>query len=137
LEGTPETVGKLTIEDMRATHAGAFTKDRMYVSVVGDITAKELGPLLDELLGDLPDTGPELPNKTKFAIAGGLTVVDFETPQTVAVWAQSGIERDDQDFFAAYLLNHVLGGSGFTARLTQEVREKRGLTYGVYSYLAP
>jgi zinc protease len=137
LEGTLEAVGKLSIEDMRATHAGAFSKDRMYVSVVGDITAEELGPLLDDLLGELPETGPKLPNKTEFGVAGGLTVVDFNTPQTVAVWAQPGIDRDDPDFFAAYLLNHVLGGSGFTARLTQEVREKRGLTYGVYSYLAP
>ncbi|MBE9476457.1 MAG: insulinase family protein, partial [Proteobacteria bacterium] len=71
------------------------------------------------------------------AASGGLTVVDFDTPQAVAVWAHAGIDRDDPEFFAAYLLNHILGGSGFTARLTQEVREKRGLTYGVYSYLAP
>lgn len=136
LEGRLETVSKLSVEDMIAAHKGAFTKDRMYVSVVGDISAEELGPLLDELLGELPETGPALPQKTEFAVSGGLTVVDFDTPQTVAIWAQSGIDRDDSDFFAAYLLNHVLGGSGFTARLTQEVREKRGLTYGVYSYLA-
>ena len=137
LEGTLETVAGLTVEDVRAAHKGAFAKDRMFVSVVGDITAAELGPLLDKLLGDLPKTGPALPQKTKFAASGGLTVVDFDTPQAVAVWAHAGIDRDDPEFFAAYLLNHILGGSGFTARLTQEVREKRGLTYGVYSYLAP
>jgi zinc protease len=137
LEGTPETVRGLAVEDIRMAHHGAFAKDRMFVSVVGDITAAELGPLLDELLGDLPATGPALPQKTTFAASGGLTVVDFNTPQAVAVWAHAGIDRDDPEFFAAYLLNHILGGSGFTARLTQEVREKRGLTYGVYSYLAP
>lgn len=137
LEGTPETVVGLTVEDIRTAHLGAFAKDRMFVSVVGDITAAELGPLLDELLGGLPATGPTLPQKTTFAASGGLTVVDFDTPQAVAVWAHAGIDRDDPEFFAAYLLNHILGGSGFTARLTQEVREKRGLTYGVYSYLAP
>ncbi len=137
LEGIPETVATLTVADVQAAYKGAFTKDRMFVSVVGDITAAELGPMLDELLGDFPETGPTLPQKTEFAASGGLTVVDFDTPQAVAVWAHAGIDRDDPEFFAAYLLNHILGGSGFTARLTQEVREKRGLTYGVYSYLAP
>ncbi len=137
LEGTLETIETLTVDDVRAAHKGAFSKDLMYVSVVGDITAAELGPLLDDLLGELPETGPQLPSKTEFAAKGGITVVDFDTPQAVAVWAHVGIDRDDPEFFAAYLLNHILGGSGFTARLTQEVREKRGLTYGVYSYLAP
>lgn len=137
LEGTLETVKTLTVDDVRAAYKGAFAKDRMYVSVVGDITAAELGPILDDLLGDLPDAGPPLPSKTEFAAKGGITVVDLDTPQATAVWAHTGIDRDDPEFFAAYLLNHILGGSGFTARLTQEVREKRGLTYGVYSYLAP
>ncbi len=137
LEGTPETVVGLSVEDVRTAHRDAFAKDRMFVSVVGDITAAELGPILDDLLGGLPETGPTLPQKTEFSASGGLTVVDFDTPQAVAVWAHAGIDRDDPEFFAAYLLNHILGGSGFTARLTQEVREKRGLTYGVYSYLAP
>jgi zinc protease len=137
LEGTIETVKNLTAKDLRAAQKGVFAKDRVYVSVVGDITAAEVGPMIDELLGDLPDTGAPLPEKTKFGAGGGLTVVDFDTPQAVAVWAGQGIARDDPEFFAAYLMNHILGGSGFTARLTQEVREKRGLTYGVYSYLAP
>lgn len=136
-EGTVETIEQLTVEDIQAAYQAAFAKDRMFVSVVGDITAAELGPLLDELLGDFPENGPALPQKTSFAASGGLTVVDFDTPQAVAVWAHSGIDRNDPEFFAAYLLNHIMGGSGFTARLTQEVREKRGLTYGVYSYLAP
>lgn len=136
-EGSLETVKNLTIDDVRAAHKGALAKDRMFVSVVGDIRASKVGQMIDELLDDLPNTGTPLPKKIQFAAVGGTTVVDFDTPQTVAVWAQQGVDRDDPDFFAAYLLNHVLGGSGFTARLTQEVREKRGLTYGVYSYLAP
>jgi zinc protease len=137
LEGTLETIANLSIGDARAAHKGALAKDRMFVSVVGDIRAEDVGALVDELLGDLPETGAPLPQKTTFAATGGISVVDLDTPQTVAVWAQQGIDRDDPEFFAAYLLNHILGGSGFTARLTQEVREKRGLTYGVYSYLAP
>ena len=65
-----------------------------------------------------------------------MQVVDFDTPQSVATFAQPGIDRDDPDFFAAFILNHILGGGGFESRLMQEVREKRGLTYGVYSFLA-
>ena len=63
-------------------------------------------------------------------------MVPFETPQSVALFAQPGIDRDDPDFLTAYVLNHILGGGGFESRLMTELREKRGLTYGVYSYLA-
>lgn len=61
----------------------------------------------------------------------------FDVPQSVAIFGHEGIARDDPDFFAAYVLNEILGGGGFEARLMEEVREKRGLTYGVYSYLVP
>ncbi len=136
-EGTLATIAALTPADMRAAHAAVMAKDRMFVAVVGDISAEELGPLLDQVLGDLPATGAPLPEKTKFAATGGITIVDFDTPQSVAIWAHQGIDRDDPDFFAAYVMNHILGGGSFSSRLTQEVREKRGLTYGIYSYLAP
>jgi len=63
--------------------------------------------------------------------------VDFPTPQSVALFAHSGIKRDDEDFFAAYILNHIFGSGGFESRLMQEVREKRGLTYGIATYLVP
>ncbi|KAB7614306.1 insulinase family protein [Amylibacter sp. SFDW26] len=137
LEGTLETVTNLTAEDMRQAHKNIFAKDRLFVSVVGDIRAEEVGPMVDALLGDLPETGKALPQKTEFSASGGVTVVDFDTPQAVAIWAHDGMDRHDPDFFAAYLLNHTLGGGGLSSRLTAEVREKRGLTYGVYSYLAP
>ncbi len=64
-------------------------------------------------------------------------MVDYDTPQSVAVFGQEGLERDDPDFYAAYVLNQILGGGSFESRLMQELRVKRGLTYGVYTYLAP
>lgn len=134
-EGTEESVTHLTREDMIAAHQGSMTKDRLYVGVVGDITEAELGPLLDKLLGDLPETGAPMPDVVTPAVGGGIDVVDYDTPQSVALWAQQGMERDDPDFFAAYVLNTIMGGGGFESRLMTEVREKRGLTYGVYSYL--
>lgn len=136
-EGTVESVAALTREDILAAHAAVFARDRLYVSAVGDITPEELGAVLDDLLSDLPETGAPLPEPAQVTIPGGVTVVDFDTPQSVAVFAQRGIERMDPDFFAAYVLNEVLGSGSFESRLMKEVREKRGLTYGVYSYLAP
>ena len=62
-------------------------------------------------------------------------MIPFDTPQSVALFGHAGIALDDPDFFAAYVMNTVLGGGGFEARLMTEVRENRGLTYGVYSYL--
>ncbi|SLN60887.1 Peptidase M16 inactive domain protein [Falsiruegeria litorea R37] len=136
-KGTIESVTALTRDDIVAAHKGAFALDRIYVGAVGDISAEELGTLLDELLADLPGTGAPIPGKADVTIDGGVTVVDFVTPQSVALFGHSGIDRDDEDFFAAYILNHILGAGSFESRLMAEVREKRGLTYGVYSYLVP
>ena len=136
-EGSVESVSALTREDIIAAYKGALARDRLYVSAVGDITEEELGTLLDRLLGDLPDSGAPMPGEAELHLEGGVDVVDFDTPQSVAHFGQKGLERDDEDFFAAYVMNVILGGGGFESRLMTEVREKRGLTYGVYSYLVP
>jgi zinc protease len=135
VNGTLESVRALGREDIVAAHEAALARDRLYVSAVGDITAEELSALLDNLLGDLPAEGAPLPGPADPDLPGGTTVEEFQTPQSVALFAQPGIDRDDPDFFAAYILNHILGGGSFESRLMEEVREKRGLTYGVYSYL--
>ena len=137
LEGTADSVSGLTRDDIIAAHQSVLARDRLFVGVVGDITEEELGALLDKLLGDLPETGAPMPGKVIPALNGGTSVVEFNTPQAVALFGQIGMERDDDDFFAAYLLNTILGGGGFESRLMEEVRVKRGLTYGVYSYLVP
>ena len=136
-DGTIDSAKALTREDIVAAHKGALARDRIYVSAVGDITAADLGMLLDELLGELPATGAEMPGRATFGLGGGVTVVEFPTPQAVIAFGHEGITRDDPDFFAAYILNEVLGGGRFGARLMTEVREKRGLTYGIGTYLLP
>ncbi|WP_411741976.1 M16 family metallopeptidase [Rhodobacter sp. TJ_12] len=135
--GTMESVQALTREDMFDAKARVMARDRVIVSAVGDITPEELGPLLDTLLGDLPETGAEMPPRAELGLSGGVTVVPFDTPQSVVVFGQDGIAMDDPDFFAAYVLNQILGAGGFSSRLMEEVREKRGLTYGIYTYLVP
>ncbi|OAN96069.1 M16 family metallopeptidase [Sulfitobacter geojensis] len=136
VNGTTESVTALTRDDILAAHKSVFALDQIYVGAVGDITPETLGNLLDDLLGGLPQTGAPKPPRADVDIPAGVTVVDFPTPQSVAVFGHDGISQSDPDFFAALILNQVLGGGSFESRLMNEVREKRGLTYGVYSYLA-
>ncbi|APZ55090.1 M16 family metallopeptidase [Salipiger abyssi] len=136
-EGTVESVTALTRDDLVAAHRAALARDRVYIAAAGDISPEQLSALIDRLLGDLPATGAPLPEDVDVATTAGTTVVPFDTPQSVALFGHEGLKRDDPDFFAAYVMNTILGGGGFEARLMTEVREKRGLTYGVYSYLLP
>jgi len=135
-QGTLDSVAGLTREDLVVAHQGALARDRLYVSAVGDITAAEVTALVDTLFAALPATGAPLPEAITPNFPGGVKVTDFDTPQSVVLFGQPGLDRDDPDLFAAFVLDHILGGGGFESRLMQEVREKRGLTYGVYSYLA-
>jgi zinc protease len=135
-EGTIESVSGLTRADILDAYHAVFARDRLYVGAVGDITPEEISELVENLLADLPETGATMPEPTDVLLQGGIRIIDFDTPQSVAIFGQPGIDQDDDDFFAAYILNQVLGGGSFESRLMTEVREKRGLTYGVGSYLA-
>lgn len=137
IDGTVESVNALTQADIFDAYHNTLTRAEIYVSAVGNITADQIGPMLDKLLGDLPAEGPAAPTHVDFGLKGGVTVIPFETPQSVALFGHAGIERHDEDFFAAYILNEIVGGAGFESRLMNEVREKRGLTYGIGTYLVP
>ena len=137
IEGTEDSIAALTRDDLIEAHKGALARDRVYVGAAGDISAEELAVVLDKLLADLPETGTPQASAVDVSTKAGVTVVPFDVPQSVAIFGHEGIARDDPDFFPAFVLNEILGGGGFEARLMEEVREKRGLTYGVYSYLVP
>ncbi|WP_257883555.1 M16 family metallopeptidase [Roseobacter insulae] len=135
--GTEQSVSALTRDDLVAAHRAVMARDRIYIGAVGDITPEELTALVDDLLDALPAEGAPMPPAAEVTIPGGITVVPFDTPQSVALFGHSGMAQEDPDFFTASVLNQVLGGGSFESRLMEEVREKRGLTYGVYSYLVP
>lgn len=135
-DGTLESVAALTRDDIVAAYKAVLAQDRVYVGAAGDIEAGELGQIMDTLLGDLPETGAPMPETAQVGLTGGVTLVPFDTPQSVAIFGHVGIDRDDPDFFPAYLANEVFGGSGRQSRLSDEVREKRGLTYGIGTFLA-
>lgn len=134
-DGRIDTVQALTRDDVLAAHKAVLARDRVFVAASGDITAAELGVLLDRLLGDLPATGGPQTGAAKLLEPAGLTVIDFPSPQSIVLFGHEGISREDPDFFAAFILNEIMGGGRFTARLMTEVREKRGLTYGIGTYL--
>ena len=134
-QGTESSVAALTRADLLAAHQNLLVRDALSISAVGDITAEELGPILDDLLADLPAGSALEPAPLELDIPAGLTVMDIPTPQSVAIFGHSGIDRAHPDFFAAFILNTILGGQGIESRLTAEVREKRGLTYGISTVL--
>ena len=138
VSGTTESVTGLTVEDLRRFTAERFARDVLVIGVVGDITAQELAALLDETFLGLPATAAPVdladttPNDE-----GGVIVVEKDVPQSVVVFGHEGIKRADPDYYTAYVVNYILGGGGFSARLYKEIREKRGLAYSVYAYLNP
>ena len=134
--GTAQTVTGLTAEDLRGFVAERFNRANLLVGVSGDVTAEELGPLLDRIFGDLPEGRPSpSPADVAPAALGERLLVRRDGPQSSMMLSQPGISRTDPDFYTAYVVNHILGGGGFTSRLTDEVRERRGLTYGISSFL--
>lgn len=137
INGTAESVAALTPDDLRAAKDRVLARDRVIVAAAGDITPEELGPLVDRILGDLPAqaTAP-LPPEATLQLTGGVTVIDWDSPQTVVGFASAGLPMDDPDYFAAFVLNHILGGGGFSSRLMDELREQRGLTYGIGTRLS-
>lgn len=138
LEGTAESLNAIDRADLQAFARERFARDNLIVAVVGDITPAELAPLLDQTFGALPATSsPWDVDEAGFANAGALRIVERNIPQSVVFFGLPGIKRADPDFYAAYVMNHILGGGSFTSRLTDEIREKRGLAYSVYTYLSP
>jgi zinc protease len=136
--GTVNGIIKVTADDLRSRKAALFTKDKLLIAVVGDIDAQSLGRLLDETFGGLPSHGPASKLANASVAKGPLiNVIERDIPQSIIQFGHAGITRDHPDFIVAYVMNDILGGSGFGSRLIDEIREKRGLTYSVYSQLLP
>jgi zinc protease len=109
-----------------------LARQNLKIAVVGDIDAETLMPLLDRVFGALPEK-PDLAPVDNVSPQGlGRRIdVSLDVPQTVVDFGGPGIARQDPDFMAAYIVNHILGGGSISSRLYQEVREKRGLVYSV------
>lgn len=131
--GTITSLENITRADLKARHK-ALGRNSLVIGVSGDISAEDLKIQLDRIFGRLPEI--EAPDVAKHDLtnAGEVYVFEKDIPQTVITIAQSGISRNDERYYSAKLMNFILGESGFGSRLMEEIREKRGLTYGIYSY---
>lgn len=136
--GTRDSIAAISRDDLKSFVTGRLARDNLVIGVVGDITAAELLPLLDRTFGGLPARSAEVTvAEAGQKDSGSIVVADRDVPQSVVLFSQPGIKRDDPDFFAVYVVNHILGGGGFSSRLTNEIREKRGLAYSVGTDVVP
>lgn len=134
--GSLTSVPTITADDLRTYARHVLARDSLKVAAVGDIDAAALGRVLDRVFGSLPATGTRAAVPDVAPRDGGRRIVtQLNVPQAVVRMGGAGIMRKDPDFIPAYMVNHILGGGSFTSRLYDEVREKRGLAYGVFSYL--
>lgn len=134
--GTLASIPTIDADDLRAYRKKVFAKDGLTVAVVGDIDADALGKLLDATFGTLPaksDLAP-VPAVT-LATSENRIFVPLDVPQTNILFGGPSIKRDDPDFMAAYIVNHIIGGGSLSSRLYHEVREKRGLVYSISTSL--
>ncbi len=137
VEGTQDSVGGLTADDLRTFHKRLLARDNLHVAVVGAISAEELAGTLDLMFGGLPESAELAKVDDITPAAGKQEHVELALPQTVIRIGGAGMKRDDPDFIAGYIANHILGGGTFSSRLYNEIREKRGLAYSVGTGLIP
>lgn len=131
-KGTLETVPRIGADDLRDYVRRVFARNELTISIVGDIDAKKAGEMIDRAFGGLPAKNDLKPvPATSPRGLGRRIVINVDVPQAVVTFGGNGIDRKDPDFMAAYIVNHILGGGSFSSRLYREVREKRGLAYGV------
>jgi zinc protease len=136
VRGSIETVKRIAIDDLKDFRRRVFAREGMKVAIVGDIDAADAGRMLDKVFGGLPAegelaAGPDVKPKA----LGQRIVHEMNVPQAAVVFGGAGIARNDADFTAAYIINHILGGGSFSSRLYTEVREKQGLAYGIHGSL--
>ncbi len=131
--GTKASVSAITIDELKDFARTRLGRDHLLVSVVGDITADQLKPLLDKTFGALPEKAvePVVPPDVLPVDDGKIRLIRKQIPQSVVIFGEHGIAIHDKDEYAALVLNRILGGDPFNSRLGNEVREKRGLAYSI------
>jgi len=134
--GTETSTKSITSEDLHSFVTNNFSRNGLKISVAGDITAQELSSIIDRVFGQLPEHNKiQKLRQARLNNAGKVLLYPFDIPQTFISAGHRSISRKDPDWPAAQILNYVLGGGGFSSRLMEEIRVKKGLSYGVYTSL--
>lgn len=137
-EGTEFTLPKLTRDDLIAFHQRYYVGKNAVVAIVGAVDRAQAEAIAEQVVGKLPagETAEALPEVAALAEAKELRQQHPSTQSHIMV-GQPALKRADKDYFALYVGNHILGGSGLVSRISEEIREKRGLSYSAYSYFVP
>ena len=137
-KGTRESVKKIQREDLIATHQRLYVARNAIIAIVGAVERQQAEVIAEQMSKGLPagEHAPVLPEVAPLAQASEIKL-EFPSTQAHIYIGQPGMKRSDEDYFPLYVGNHVLGGSGLVSLLSKEVREKRGLSYSVYSYFLP
>ncbi|MDJ0880650.1 MAG: pitrilysin family protein [Gammaproteobacteria bacterium] len=136
--GTETTLKDITQDDLKQFHSTYYVGNNANLALVGDLTLTQARQYADQLTQFLkPGRGAPVVAKPKLDMQGKTIRVPFKTTQSHIIQGMPVLTRKDPDYFALYVGNHILGGSGFSSRLMQEIRENRGLVYSVYSFFAP
>lgn len=138
MQSTEETVEALTVGDLRQFYKQYFTAKSTVIALMGDMTKGQAEAVAASISAGLPQ-GPAIPKvkPVPTRLTSSMEKLPHPASQAHILIGQPGIKRGDADYFALYVGNYILGGGGFVSRLTEEVREKRGLAYSVYSYFSP
>jgi zinc protease len=138
VRGSIESVPTITAADLKDYMGRVFTRDTLKIAIVGNVDAATAGKIIDKVFGGLPAKSRLVAVPVvKPQGLGQKISIDLDVPQSVLMLGGVGIARNDPDFMAAFVVNHVLGGGSFSSRLYREVREVRGLAYSVFSTLVP
>ena len=138
-----KSVGSVSVSDLARFHQQFYRRDRIIVSIVGDVSPAEANEIVEVLLKNVPQSGAAIPALQQFErspiepLASRQIYIPFDSQQAHIAMGMTAITRSNPDYFPLIVGNYILGGGGFVSRLMSEVREKRGLAYSVFSYFAP
>ena len=134
--GRAESIKNITQEKLKTFVKDNLRQNNLIVGIAGDISVVEAKLMLDDVFGSLPKSG-----KTNFIrdvepkFDGRVKKIPLQSGQNIVMKAALGVNRKHEDFYPLFIANYIIGGAGLNSKLSQEIREKNGLTYGVYSYL--
>lgn len=136
--GTEESIKALRRNDLRAFHARYYVGNNAVVAIVGDVGRERAKQIAEQVVGQLPagERASRLPDAVT-AKPGETIVIEYPSVQSHLLMGHPALRRGDPDYFELYVGNHILGGSGLVSRISEEIREKRGLSYSAYSYFSP
>jgi len=136
--GEVDTVAKITVQDLKDFYRAHYAASRAVVAIMGDVSRAQAEAIAQQLTAALPVSAQPAPlPEVAMQIAASEQRISHPASQSHILIGAPGMARSDPDYFSLYVGNYILGGGGFVSRLMNEVREKRGLAYSVYSYFMP